>query len=302
MSKTLLSFLPRSPLTDDSRLVLSASVNLMRLNRPIGIFLVLWPTLWALWIASAGVPQWELLFIFILGAIVMRSAGCVINDFADRNIDGYVGRTKNRPLITGELSTTFALTLFAVLISIALGLVLLTNTMTVLTAIGALGLTAIYPYMKRHTYLPQVVLGAAFAWAIPMAFAAVTENLPNNMWTLYIAVVLWTVVYDTFYAMIDREDDLKIGVKSTAILFAENDRIISAVLQGFILVILLSLGGSFDLKWPYYLSIVATSGLFAYQQYRIRERSPEGCFEAFLNNNWVGMVIFAGIASSYAVP
>ena len=280
---------------------LKGSIQLMRLDRPIGIYLVLWPTLWALWIASEGVPRWPELFIFVLGAVVMRSAGCVINDYADKAIDGHVQRTKNRPLATGAVEPRFALYLFAGLLFIALCLVLMTNTTTVITALGAVALTTIYPYMKRHTYLPQVVLGAAFAWAIPMAFAAVTENLPKPMWTLYIAVVLWTIIYDTFYAMVDREDDLKIGVKSTAILFAENDRLITTALQAFTLIILLTVGNSFNLQWPYYLSLMGTAGLFGYQQFLIRGRKPARCFEAFLNNNWVGMLIFIGIVLSYAL-
>ena len=280
---------------------LLASLQLMRVDRPIGIYLVLWPTLWALWLAAEGIPQWQTLFIFVLGAIIMRSAGCVINDYADRNIDGYVSRTQNRPLVTGELSPRFALGLFVALILLAFGLVLMTNPMTVVTSIGALALASAYPFMKRHTHLPQVVLGAAFAWAIPMAFSATTQTLPKPMWTLYIAVIIWTVVYDTFYAMVDREDDLAIGVKSTAVLFGDNDRTITACLQGFTLITLAIVGRSFSLHWPYYLSLGAVCGLFSYQQFLIRAREPHRCFEAFLNNNWVGIVIFLGIAFSYAV-
>ncbi|HEY7772682.1 MAG TPA: 4-hydroxybenzoate octaprenyltransferase [Marinagarivorans sp.] len=273
----------------------------MRLDRPIGIYLVLWPTLWALWLAAEGVPHWHELLIFVLGTVVMRSAGCVINDYADRDIDGHVSRTVNRPLANNEVSPQFALYLFGGLLLLALGLVSLTNTTTVVTALGAVALTVVYPFMKRHTYLPQIVLGAAFAWAIPMAFAAVTETLPKAMWTLYIAVLIWTVIYDTFYAMVDREDDLKIGVKSTAILFAENDRLITASLQAFTLIIFLTVGVSFNLQWPFYLSLMTTAGLFGYQQFLIRQRNPARCFEAFLNNNWVGMVLFIGIVLSYAV-
>lgn len=281
---------------------LYACIKLMRIDKPIGIFLVLWPALWALWIASEGTPAWPVLFIFVLGAIVMRSAGCVINDYADRKIDGHVSRTQNRPLVNGDLSKKWALGLFIVLLAIALTLVLMTNTMTVLTAVGALALTVIYPYMKRHTYLPQVVLGAAFAWAVPMAFTAVNETLPKPMWTLYMAVVIWTIIYDTFYAMVDREDDLKIGVKSTAILFAENDRIITACLQIFMILMLITVGNSFSLKWPFYLSLGTAAGLLGYQQYLIRQRAPSACFKAFLNNNWVGMIIFLGIVASYQIP
>lgn len=280
---------------------IGASIRLMRLDRPIGIYLVLWPTLWALWLAAEGIPSWQNLFIFVLGSVVMRSAGCVINDYADRHIDGHVRRTKDRPLANKDVTPQFALILFGALIAIAFMLVLMTNVMTIITAFGALALTAIYPYMKRHTHLPQVVLGAAFAWAIPMAFAAESESLPKTMWTLYLGVVVWTVVYDTFYAMVDRPDDLKIGVKSTAILFAENDRLITAVLQGFTLIVLLTVGVSFKLTWPYYLSLMVVAGLFGYQQHLIRRRRPERCFSAFLNNNWVGMAVFIGIALSYAV-
>lgn len=294
---------PSSKLTPRLRpSMLSACIRLMRIDKPIGIFLVLWPTLWALWIAAEGVPPWPELFVFVIGAIVMRSAGCVINDYADRKIDGHVSRTKHRPLVNGELSPRFALGLFIGLLIVALILVSLTNIMTIITATGAVALTAIYPYMKRHTYLPQVVLGAAFAWAIPMAFAAINQTLPKPMWTLYIGVVIWTIVYDTFYAMVDREDDLKIGVKSTAILFADNDRMITGCLQAFLLLILITVGNSFALHWPYYLSLAGTALLFAYQQYLIRARQRPACFSAFLNNNWVGMLIFVGIATSYMLP
>lgn len=265
----------------------------------MGIFLVLWPALWALWIASEGIPRWQELFIFVVGGIVMRSAGCVINDYADRNIDGHVKRTKNRPLAAGTVSPMFALGLFGCLLLIALGLVLLTNIKTIVTALGAVALTVIYPFMKRYTYMPQIVLGAAFAWAIPMAFTAVTNSLPKPLWTLYIGVLIWIVVYDTFYAMVDREDDLKIGVKSTAILFAENDRLITACLQGFMLLVLLTAGSSFNMQWPYYLGLIGTAALFAYQQHLIRDRKPSRCFKAFLNNNWVGMTIFLGIVLNY---
>lgn len=270
----------------------------MRLDKPIGIFLVLWPTLWALWLAAKGTPPWQELFIFVLGAIVMRSAGCVINDYADRHIDGRVKRTQQRPLAKGELSAKFALGLFAFLLMIGLGLVMLTNLATLIVALGAGALTAIYPFMKRHTHLPQVVLGAAFAMAIPMAFTALNQPLSKPMWTLYLGVVIWTIVYDTFYAMVDREDDIKIGVKSTAVLFAENDRIATGSLQVFFLIILVFVGKDFALQWPFYASLVGVSGLFVWQQWIIRSRAPKACFNAFLNNNWVGMMVFLGIAAS----
>ena len=279
----------------------AACIQLMRLDKPIGTLLVIWPMLWALWLAGSGTPPLSTVFVFLLGALLMRSAGCVINDYADRNIDGHVARTMHRPLATGEISTRFALILFGVLVALAFLLVLTTNTMTVITAIGALVLASAYPFMKRYTHLPQIVLGAAFAWAIPMAFTAVTETLPKPMWTLYIGALIWTVAYDTFYAMVDREDDERIGVKSTAILFAENDRIITGCLQICSLLVLFTVGRSFQLHWPFYISLAAAAGLFGYQQWLIKEREPAQCFQAFMNNNWVGMVIFIGIVISYLV-
>ncbi len=281
--------------------LIGASIRLMRLDKPIGTLLVVWPMLWALWLAAEGTPPPSTLCVFLLGALLMRSAGCVINDYADRNIDGHVTRTQGRPLATGELSTQFALILFGVLVALSFLLVLTTNKLTIITAVGALLLASAYPFMKRYTHLPQIVLGAAFAWAIPMAFTAITNTLPKTMWTLYLGTLIWTVAYDTFYAMVDREDDKRIGVKSTAILFAENDRLITGCLQGFTLVVLFTVGLSFQLHWPFYLSLTVAAGLFAYQQWLIKERQPEGCFHAFMNNNWVGMVIFIGIMLSYLV-
>jgi 4-hydroxybenzoate polyprenyltransferase len=278
-----------------------STIRLMRLDKPIGTLLVMWPMLWALWLAAGGAPPPATLCVFLLGALLMRSAGCVINDYADRNIDGHVSRTQQRPLATGELSAQFALILFAVLVALSFLLVLATNKLTIITAVGALILASAYPFMKRYTHLPQIVLGAAFAWAIPMAFTAVTATLPKPMWTLYLGALIWTVAYDTFYAMVDREDDEKIGVKSTAILFAENDRVITGCLQAFTLMVLLTVGRSFQLHWPFYLSLVVAAGLFGYQQWLIKERQPARCFEAFLNNNWVGMVIFVGILLSYLI-
>ena len=271
-------------------------VHLTRLNKPIGIFLVLWPALWALWLAGDGRPSLKNVVIFVLGAIVMRSAGCVINDFADRDIDGHVERTKGRPLATGQVSSQNALGLFAILCGIALVLVLLTNTLTVLWSIGGLVLAIIYPFMKRHTYLPQVFLGAAFAWAVPMAFAAQTESVPPIAWLVFLATVLWTVAYDTIYAMVDREDDLKIGVKSTAILFGNADRAIIACLQVMVVLTLCLIGDQANLGQFYFLGVVAASCLLVYQQHLIRLRYRDECFKAFLNNNWVGMVIFFGLA------
>ncbi|WP_269618898.1 4-hydroxybenzoate octaprenyltransferase [Zhongshania sp. BJYM1] len=270
---------------------------LMRVDRPIGTYLVLWPTLWALWFAAKGLPDWHILIIFVLGTFLMRSAGCVINDFADRKIDAHVSRTKQRPFATGAVSEKDALLLFAVLCLLAFVLVLFTNLLTVLFAFGAVALAATYPFMKRYTHLPQLVLGAAFAWGIPMAFTAQTGELPPPAaWLLYIGVLIWTVAYDTFYAMVDREDDLKIGVKSTAILFGDDDKVITAMLQFCVVVVMLMAGPRFDMSFIYYAGIIAASGLFIYQQQLIRYRQTEKCFKAFLNNNWVGAVIFVGIA------
>jgi len=271
-------------------------IHLMRLHRPIGIFLVLWPTLWALWLAGDGRPSIANVIIFTLGALVMRSAGCVINDYADRKIDGHVERTRDRPLATGALDPKHALLLFGGLCLLALCLVLLTNAMTIYLSVGGLLLAGIYPYMKRHTYLPQVFLGAAFAWAVPMAYAAETESLPPIVWLVFLATVLWTVAYDTIYAMIDREDDLKIGVKSTAILFGKADRAIIAFLQVMTVLTLCLIGDQASLGQFYFLGVVGASCLFVYQQHLIRLRYKKECFSAFLNNNWVGMIVFFGLA------
>ncbi len=278
-----------------------AFIKLMRLDRPIGIYLVLWPTLWSLWLSAEGAPDSKNLIIFILGCVLMRSAGCVINDFADRNIDGHVQRTHDRPLITGEVSPFEALCLFAMLCTLAFLMLLFTNGLTLMLSVAGVILAAIYPFAKRYTQLPQVVLGAAFAWSVPMAFAAQTDTLPRSVWLIYTAVVLWTVAYDTFYAMVDREDDLKIGVKSTAILFGEMDLAMTASLQLLTLLTLMTVGTHFKLSWIYYLSLVVSAGLFAFQHYLARNRERQGCFKAFLNNNWVGMTVFIGIVAHYAI-
>lgn len=275
--------------------------RLARMDRPIGTLLLLWPTLWSLWIAAKGVPSIKNLVIFILGVIVMRAAGCVINDFADRKIDGKVLRTKNRPLATGAVSSREAIGLFIALCLIAFTLVLFTDPLTIKLSVGGLILAFCYPFMKRHTHLPQVVLGAAFAWGIPMAYAAEAGELNQSMWLIYLAVVLWTVAYDTFYAMVDRDDDVKIGVKSTAILFGEQDRVITGILQFLTLYTLFLVGKRFELGPAFYLGLAVAAGLFAYQQWLIRFRVREACFKAFINNNWVGVAIFAGIATDYAV-
>ena len=280
---------------------LPAYGQLMRVDRPIGTYLLLWPTLWALWLAAEGMPDWHLLIIFILGTFFMRSAGCVINDYADRKIDGYVARTAQRPLATGRVSKEEALLLFAALCICAFIVVLFTNLKTILLSFGAVALAACYPFMKRYTHLPQVVLGAAFAWSVPMAFAAQRNELPNILWLVYIGVVLWTLVYDTFYAMVDREDDLKIGVKSTAILFGDDDLIITRMMQVMVVVVFGLIGHQFQLGIYYYVAVAVAAGLFIYQQWLIRKRQRDACFTAFLNNNWVGMVIFIGIALHYTL-
>lgn len=279
----------------DWRKRLSVYLRLTRLNKPIGTFLLLWPTLWALWLAAGGLPDWDLLVIFVLGVFVMRSAGCVINDFADRHFDGHVKRTRERPLATGEATPREAIVLFVALCLVAFGLVLLTDPFTVKLSFGAVALAFCYPFMKRYTHLPQIVLGAAFAWAIPMAFAAQRGSLGTDVWLLYTAAVLWTVVYDTLYAMVDRDDDLKVGIKSTAVLFGEQDRLIIGGLQVLTLYALAMVGGRFDLGLWFYGGLAVAAALFAYHQFLIRFRERGPCFKAFLNNNWVGFAIFVGL-------
>lgn len=273
---------------------------LIRFDRPIGTYLLLWPTLWALWIASKGIPDFKLLVIFCLGTFLMRSAGCVINDFADRKIDGHVQRTSQRPLVTGHISSKQALVFFFILCLLAFCLVLFTNQLTILLSFGAVLLASSYPFMKRYTHLPQLVLGAAFSFAIPMAFAAVTNSLAHELWLLYIGTVLWIVVYDTFYAMADRAEDLKIGVKSTAILFGKADKHITSALQVCVLLIWGFAGIQFKLGVWFYLSLLVVSGLFFYQQKMIKNREKDACFAAFIHNNYVGMVIFIGLFLHYS--
>lgn len=280
----------------DKTSLFSACLDLIRFDRPVGTYLLLWPTLWALWLAAGGVPPWHLLLIFMAGTFLMRSAGCVINDLADRRFDGAVARTHQRPLVTGAISANTALALAAGLGLAAFLLVLFTNTLTILLSFGGVALAACYPYMKRHTHLPQLVLGAAFSWGIPMAFAAVRNDLPPLLWLLYIANLLWTVAYDTEYAMVDRADDVKAGIKSTAILFGDMDRTMVAALQLLCLLALLLVGLRFELGLIYYLSLLGSGALFVYQHKLIYSREPAACFEAFLHNNYVGMLIFVGIA------
>jgi len=274
----------------------SAYARLMRLDKPVGIYLLLWPTLWALLMAAQGLPPLDISIIFIAGVVVMRSAGCVINDYADRKVDGSVKRTAQRPLATGEVTAKQALQLFAALIVMAFVLVLFLNWQTIALSVVALLLASSYPFMKRYTHLPQVVLGAAFGWAIPMAFMAVLETVPTYAWWLFAANLLWTVAYDTMYAMVDRDDDLQIGVKSTAILFGKNDVLIVMTLQAIALGILASIGVAINATWPYYIAI-AFSALLCVRQYQlIKRRQREGCFTAFLENHYVGLAITLGTA------
>ncbi len=274
-------------------------IQLMRLDRPIGSMLLMWPTLWALWIAADGTPSLKNIVIFVLGVFVMRAAGCVINDFADRNFDGSVERTRGRPLATGALSAKQALGLFVGLLFIALILVLFLNRFTFWLAFGGLGLAILYPFTKRFTNLPQVVLGAAFSWAIPMAFGAETASVPPIAWLLFIINLLWTVAYDTEYAMCDREDDLKIGIKSTAILFGDLDKVIIGILQGLVLAGLVLVGLRLGFGLPWYLGLLGALVLFVHQQWRIRYRERWPCFHAFLNNHWVGACVLVGLFLQY---
>ncbi len=272
---------------------------LARLNKPIGIFLLLWPTLWALWIAAEGMPRTGVLVVFGLGVILMRSAGCVINDYADREIDPRVNRTKDRPIAAGRVSPDEAMLLFMALCFSAFLLVLTMNTFTILLSLGGVMLAAIYPFMKRYTHMPQIVLGMAFGWSVPMAFAAQTNNVPKIAWLIYVVTVLWAVIYDTMYAMADRADDLKIGVKSTAILFGDADRVIIGILQAMMLFALYLIGEQAQLGGEYSIAVAIAAILMVYQQYLIRYRQPALCISAFLNNNWLGAAIFGGIVLSY---
>lgn len=272
---------------------------LMRLNRPVGIYLLLWPTLWALWISGQGRPDWPVFIVFVLGVVLMRSAGCVINDYADRDFDPHVARTRERPIAAGRVSPREALVLFAVLCLMAFGLVLTMNRLTIMLSFVAVLLAALYPFTKRYTHLPQVFLGAAFGWAVPMVFAAQTGTVPQAAWLLFIATVLWATAYDTMYAMVDRPDDMKIGVKSTAILFGEADRMIIGMIQVMFFAAMLLAGRQLALGVFYYLGLAAASGFAVYQQYLIRNRAAPGCFKAFLNNNGFGAVIFCGIVLDY---
>jgi len=274
-------------------------VQLTRLDRPIGIYLLLWPTLGALWIAAEGFPDLYLLVIFALGTVLMRSAGCAINDFADTRFDGNVQRTRTRPLITGAVKRHEALIVFAVLCAAGFLLLLFTNTLTIQLSFFAVAIAALYPFMKRYTNLPQVVLGIAFSWGILMAFAAQSGAVPAQAWLLFVANCLWTVAYDTQYAMVDREYDLKIGVKSTAILFGDADRVIIGALQGMFLLAMLLAAAQAGLGMFFYAGLLAATVLFVHQESLTRGRAPEGCFRAFLNNHRVGAAVFTGIFLHY---
>ncbi|MGB5098137.1 MAG: 4-hydroxybenzoate octaprenyltransferase [Porticoccaceae bacterium] len=276
--------------------------RLMRLDRPIGTLLLLWPTLWSLWFAAGGMPDRDVLVIFVLGVALMRAAGCVINDYADRHIDGAVTRTRERPLATGRVTPREALWLFAGLCLVAFLLVLLTNRLTLLLSFGGAALAALYPFAKRYTHLPQFVLGAAWAWSIPMAFAAQTGTVPRAAWSLYAGVVLWTVAFDTYYAMVDRDDDLKQGVKSTAILFGADDLLIIGVLQVLALLAFALTGSSFDRGLWYYLGL-GVMALWFFHQHRLAfQRDRDGCFRAFLGNNRAGATLFLFMLLDYHWP
>lgn len=273
--------------------------KLVRGDRPIGVLLLLWPTWWALWIASAGVPPLWTLLVFTAGVWLTRSAGCVINDYADRWLDPQVERTRGRPLATGAVSAREALLVFAVLMVVAFALVLTLNRLTIYLSIVGLFLAASYPYLKRYTYLPQVYLGLAFGWGIPMAFAAVQGTVPPVAWVLYFANILWATAYDTWYAMVDRDEDIRAGSKSTAILFGEMDLIAQAVLYALMFAALWMVGRQAQLGLYYWAALAVAAVLAAYQFLIARHRQREACFRAFLHNNWVGAAVFAGIASHY---
>ncbi len=274
-------------------------VQLMRLDKPIGVWLLLWPTLWALWIAGKGHPDAGVFLVFIVGVIVMRSAGCVLNDFADRNIDPYVERTRTRPIASGAVAPMEAITLFVALALVAIGLAAMLNRPAQVLAIIAAGLTVVYPFIKRFVSIPQFVLGAAFGWAVPMAFAAQTGEAPQIAWLVFGTALIWAVIYDTFYAMVDREDDLKVGVKSTAILFGDADLFVIGGLQLLMLTALVFIGNMAELGIWYFGAIGVAAIIMAYHQWLARDRKPSACFQVFLHNHYIGMIIFIGIVLHY---
>ena len=278
---------------------LSPAINpyiaLMRLDKPIGILLLLWPTYWAVWLAADQLPDWHIVIIFTLGVILMRSAGCVINDYADRDLDGHVERTQNRPLATGAVTTKQALVLFASLIIAAAVLVLFTNTKTILMAFVALGLAVLYPFMKRYTHFPQVVLGAAFSWSIPMAFTASDAPLTNITWLLYGANLCWTVAYDTYYAMVDRDDDLQVGIKSTAVLFGRYDLLAIGTLHFVALIMLALVLIQLNLNPASWATFALACLYSGYLLYSARDRQRDSCFKAFRQSHWFGVIILASL-------
>lgn len=274
--------------------------HLMRLDKPIGTYLLLWPTWWALWLAADGIPPLDYWLIFSLGVLLMRSAGCVINDYADRHFDGQVSRTKARPLASGQLQPVEALQLFLLLLLLAASLLLFLNRQTQLLALVAVLLASSYPFMKRYTHLPQLVLGAAYSWGIPMAFMALQGEVPPYAWWLYLANLLWTVAYDTFYALVDRDDDVKAGIKSTAVLFGRSAQPVIALLQLGFLGLLALLGQTLALGWPFFLALALCVPAFAWQHYRATQ-GPQGAFAAFLDNHYVGMLLFVGLAVALGV-
>ena len=295
MNKSFTDLLPRGAVSQ----VRNYS-KLMRVDKPIGLWLLLWPTLWALWLAGEGHPDQGLFVVFVFGVFIMRSAGCVLNDYADRKIDPYVERTRTRPIASGAVAPTEALILFAALGLIAIGLAALLPPQAQLLAIVAAVLTVAYPFVKRYISIPQFVLGAAFGWAVPMAFAAQTGETPQLAWLVFGVALIWAVIYDTFYAMVDRDDDIKVGVKSTAILFGDVDLFVIAGLQALMLLALVLVGLRAGLGFWYYASVVVAGGLMAYHLWLARDRQPAGCFAAFLHNHHIGLAIFLGILLHYA--
>ncbi len=272
---------------------------LTRLHRPIGILLLLWPTLWGLWIAGNGKPDPVILTIFVLGVVLMRSAGCVINDYADRNLDPHVARTRDRPMAAGHVTSREALSLFVILSLAAFALVLQLNLLTIQLSVVAIIFAASYPFLKRYTHLPQFYLGAAFGWSIPMGFAAQTNALPAVVWVLFVANIFWAAAYDTQYSMVDRDDDIKIGVKSTAILFGVYDNLLVGIAHAMTLAFLVLAGVLLGSGVFYYLGLVAAAGLAVYQQHLTHDRQRDDCFRAFLNNNWFGAAVFCGLMLDY---
>jgi len=280
---------------------MNAYFRLMRLNKPIGIYLLLWPTYWALFLSAGGWPDIDLLIIFTFGVIITRSAGCVINDYADRDIDKHIARTRDRPITAGEISPKAALLLFFALVLVAFALVLLTNTLTIKISFIALALAVLYPFSKRWTNLPQLILGLAFAMSVPMAFSAQTGTVPTSAGWIFLATVLWTLIYDTLYAMADRDEDLKIGVKSTAILFAKYDQIFITLLQILLMIVFIKIGNLFDLGAFYDISLIIILFFMIYHQFLIKKRQKMDYFKAFINNHFIGMTLFFGVFLSIAI-